>query len=83
MHDKYCTMQYVATLKYHNASAEKISAGTRYQFQKHTLQTKLENFNKDLTETENMKLNGYFRAWDCGQLVFTFTKNSAILKKYE
>jgi len=30
----------------------------------------LETFNPDLTEWENMKVNGFDRIWDCGNLVF-------------
>jgi len=51
-----------------------LPAGSRNQWQKHLLKTKLSVFDETLTETENMKINGYYRAWDCGQLVFTFTK---------
>jgi len=38
----------------------------RYNFRKNVLNEKLEKFNKNLTEWENMKLNGYNRIWDCG-----------------
>jgi hypothetical protein len=39
---------------------------SRIQFQKHKLKDKLENFNPELTEWENMVNNGYNRIWDCG-----------------
>lgn len=42
----------------------------RIQFQKHKLKEKLTNFDPNLTEYENMKLNGYDRIWDCGNMVF-------------
>lgn len=42
----------------------------RYMFAKHTLKNKLQNFNPELTEWENMKANGYDRIWDCGNYVF-------------
>lgn len=42
------------------------------QFQKNKLKDKLEFFDLDLTEWENMQLNGYDRIWDCGNLVFTY-----------
>ncbi len=48
-------------------------AGTRQQWQKHLLADKLEKFDPSLSENDNMVLNGYTRAWDCGQLVFTKT----------
>ena len=38
----------------------------RFNFIKHTLSKKLEMFNPNLTEVENMHLNGYERIWDCG-----------------
>jgi hypothetical protein len=42
----------------------------RTQFQKHKLPQLLPRFDSQLTEWENMQLNGYNRIWDCGQLVF-------------
>lgn len=47
----------------------------RFGFQKHLLKDKLETFDSNLTEWENMKANGYDRIWDCGNYVF--------VKKYE
>jgi hypothetical protein len=35
------------------------------QFQKHKLKEKLKIYNENLTEWENMQLNGYNRIWDC------------------
>jgi len=43
----------------------------RVNFQKHKLKDKLEIFNSELTEWENMLQNKYDRIWDCGNLVFT------------
>ena len=40
------------------------------KYQKHKLPNLLETFNPDLTEWENMKINGFDRIWDCGNLVF-------------
>ena len=42
----------------------------KIQFQKYKLKNKLNIFNIDLTEWENMQLNGYDRIWDCGNNVF-------------
>ena len=42
----------------------------RMKYQKHKLPNILETFNPDLTEWENMKVNGFDRIWDCGNLVF-------------
>ena len=46
----------------------------RKGWQKHLLEKKLEIFNPDLTEWENMQLNGYNRIWDCGNYVFGWHK---------
>lgn len=42
----------------------------RTNWQKKMLETKLDDFNPDLTEWENMQLNGFNRIWDCGNYVF-------------
>jgi hypothetical protein len=42
----------------------------RMNFQKHTLSKKLEKFDSNLTETENMHNNGYKKIWDCGNYKF-------------
>ena len=42
----------------------------RSLFQKHMLKDKLANFDENLSEYENMKLNGFHRIWDCGSFVF-------------
>ncbi len=47
---------------------------SRLQFQKHKLKNILENFDPNLTEWENMQLNGFDRIWDCGNLVFSYSK---------
>lgn len=47
----------------------------RYKFRKQVLHTILKNFNRDLTEWENMKNNGYDRIWDCGSIKFELKLN--------
>lgn len=42
----------------------------RQRFQKHKLEERLEYFDPNLTEWENMKLNGWDRIWDCGNYIF-------------
>ena len=42
----------------------------RFNFRKNILPTKLEKFDSELTEWQNMQNNGYDRIWDCGNLVF-------------
>lgn len=48
----------------------------RLNYQKHLLEDKLEVYDSNLTEWENMQLNGYDRIWDCGSLVYSFEKES-------
>lgn len=43
---------------------------SRNVFQKHKLAAKLQVFNPQLTEWENMQANGYDRIWDCGNSVW-------------
>lgn len=42
----------------------------RIEFQKHKLKGILPVYKAELSEWENMQLNGYDRIWDCGTLVF-------------
>lgn len=50
------------------------SVFSRQQFQKHKLKYKLEDFDPDLTEAENMFNNGYRRMWDAGHYKFVWSK---------
>lgn len=43
---------------------------SRVKYQKHKLKNILSIYNENLSEVENMKLNGYKRIFDCGNLVF-------------
>jgi len=43
---------------------------SRIQYQKSKLKDKLEIFDENLTEWQNMQLNNYDRIWDCGNLVY-------------
>ena len=46
---------------------------SRSQTQKHKLKVLLgEHFNESLTEAENMQSNGFYRIWDCGNMIFEF-----------
>jgi len=47
----------------------------RIKFQKHKL-TPLSSYNPSLTEEEIMKREKYFRIWDCGSKLYTWTKPS-------
>lgn len=42
----------------------------RFSFNKKALVKKLKIFNPELTEWENMQMNGFDRIWDCGTYVF-------------
>jgi hypothetical protein len=42
-------------------------------FQKHKLAKIIKVFDPNLTEWENMQLNGYDRIWDCGNLKYTYS----------
>lgn len=43
---------------------------SRVKFQKHKLENILEKFDKELSESENMRINGYHKVYDCGNKVF-------------
>jgi hypothetical protein len=42
----------------------------RFAYRKSELSKLLKTFDNNLTEWENMQLNGYDRIWDCGHLKF-------------
>ena len=48
---------------------------SRNQFQKHKLKDKLNIYNPELSESENMFNNGYRRIYDCGNLVYEYHYN--------
>jgi hypothetical protein len=50
----------------------------RSGFQKHLLHNKINNFDPNLTEWDNMQANGYDRIWDCGNLMFSYNKTSEV-----
>jgi len=45
---------------------------SRQSFQKHKLKDKLEKFNPNLSESQNMYNNNYRKIYDCGNLVFIY-----------
>ena len=47
--------------------------GSRNAWQKHKLKDKLLVFDPQKSEVENMNQNGFYRAFDSGQIVFAFT----------
>lgn len=44
----------------------------RTAFQKHKLQDKLDIFDSNKTEWENMEINNIYKVWDCGNYVYTW-----------
>lgn len=61
--------------KYFTLSDKPVILKSRNQFQKHLLANKLDQFDSQLSEHENMSLNGYYRIWDCGNIVYTRSLN--------
>ena len=47
---------------------------SRLQFQKHKLKNVLQNYDEKLSEEKNMRNNGYYRIYDCGNLVYLWQK---------
>lgn len=47
---------------------------SRYQTQKHKLVDVLATFDPALSETANMRVNGWARVWDAGNLVYAWTR---------
>lgn len=45
---------------------------SRYQYRKHMLPAKIKHFDKEKTEEENMRANGYYRVYDCGNSVWVY-----------
>lgn len=48
----------------------------RIKFQKHKLANVLEHFEPELSEFQNMVINGYERVWDCGNLVYGYLSST-------
>lgn len=53
-------------------SPSKMELKHRSGFQKHKLSTILENYDSSKTEWENMKTHGYYKIYDCGNLIFEY-----------
>ena len=69
-----CNLQYIGTTtpNYWYFFPDKDKLYSRVQFQKHKLKEKLDNFDPELSEWDNMKNNGYDRIWDCGNNIYGF-----------
>lgn len=46
----------------------------RFNYRKNVLKNKLDNFDPNRSEWENMKKEGWDRIWDCGNILFTLYK---------
>ncbi len=53
---------------------DKTNLKHRFSFRKNVLGEKLKDFDPDLTEWENMKMNGFDRIWDCGKLRYVWSE---------
>ena len=66
---------------YHNSSPNyyyidynKNVLESRQKYQKHKLKRKLKLFDEKLSESDNMKMNGFGKIWDCGNSVWIYQK---------
>jgi hypothetical protein len=57
---------------YYYFNKSKLLLESRIKYQKHKLEKKLKIFDKNLSESENMKNNGYIRIYDSGNLVYIY-----------
>ena len=60
---------------YHYFNKNNCVPVSRLNFQKHKLKHILKIFDSNLTEWQNMQLNGYDRIWDCGNLKYEWIKS--------
>jgi hypothetical protein len=58
---------------YHYVSPDFSALLGRQMFQKAKLKNKLKTFDPNLSEWENMKMNGFDRIWDCGHSKWFWT----------
>ena len=64
------TLDHVSNPDYWYFKQNTILLESRVKYQKYKLSKILDNFDENKTEVENMKANGYFRIFDCGNFVF-------------
>jgi hypothetical protein len=57
---------------YYFNTKKKIKLESREKYQKHKLKDRLSLYDQNLTEWENMKINGYDRIWNCGNTVWAW-----------
>lgn len=61
---------------YFKVNNHKTVFSSRNKFQKHKLKKLLETYDPQLTEWQNMQLNGYDRIWDCGNTKWIWRDDS-------
>ena len=67
------TLDHISEPSYYYLDKEKEHRIHRYNFRKQVLKKKLPEFyDEKLTEYEIMKKAGYYRVWDCGNLVYRY-----------
>ncbi len=59
---------------YFNLNEYGINRFHKFSFRRKALEIKLEHFNSELSEWENMKNNGWNRIWDCGNILYIIEK---------
>jgi len=67
------SLSHISTIDYDYVSPDRKHRYSRIRFQKHKLAKILPTFDPNLTEWQNMQLNGYDRIWDCGNMAFAKT----------
>ena len=60
---------------YYYIKPPEIRRMSRVKFQKHKLKNILQSYDGSATEYRNMRNNGYYRIYDCGNLIFVYTNN--------
>lgn len=51
---------------------------SRHLFKKHLLEAELDKFDPNISEWQNMQMNGYDRIWDCGNNVYIWKREGMI-----
>jgi very-short-patch-repair endonuclease len=64
--------QYISKPNYWYFTKDRSVLYSRLMFQKHKLPSKLDTFDPNITEYENMVNNGYHRIWDCGNIKYIY-----------
>lgn len=64
--------KYITKPNYYYVNLNKIERYNRINFQKHKLKNILKHYDDNLTEVENMKLNNYYRIFDCGNIKYLY-----------